>query len=394
MKKSLLALAVLGAFAGAAHAQSSVTIYGIVDTGVVYQSKVATANGGTGSKFGLNSGIIQGSRIGFKGAEDLGGGLSAVFNLEAGFSNDTGGLQGSDATTGSNLFRRKSVVGLAGNFGTVLLGRQTDFADTISAYTAVQDFGGWVNNSGSGLDRLQGTRTNNSISYTTTNLSGFTGNLMYGFGETAGQTSAGQSFGIGGKYDNGPLGLGINYYQSKAGATPSDVSLIPATSTTASVNTLSANAGSSAQKVLNVAASYQFGPARVYGNYSRVKQDLNTQANLTAIGVGSLTTVTNRTLARSNKADIYEIGTAYSLTPSLKLLAAVDHTRANFDGVDNKAKLTQVSLGTDYWLSKRTDLYAFLAYTKASDLVNPGVSDSTGNDGNQGAVAVGIRHKF
>jgi predicted porin len=394
MKKSLLALAVLGAFAGAANAQSSVTIYGIVDTGVVYQSKVATATGGTGTKFGLNSGVIQGSRIGFKGVEDLGGGLSAVFNLETGFTNDNGGLQGSDATTGSNLFRRKSVVGLAGNFGTVLVGRQTDFADTISAYTAVQDFGGWINNSGSSLDRLQGTRTNNSISYTTANLSGFTGNLMYGFGETAGQTSAGQSFGVGGKYDNGPLGLGINYYQSKAGATPSDVSLIPATSTTASVNTLAANSGSTAQKVLNVAASYQFGPARVYGNYSRVKQDLNNQANLTAVGVGSLTTVTNRTLARSNKADIYEIGTAYSLSPSLKLLAAVDHTRANFDGVSNKAKLTQVSLGTDYWLSKRTDLYAFLAYTKASDMVNPGVSDSTGTDGNQGAVAVGIRHKF
>jgi len=394
MKKSLLALAVLGAFAGAANAQSSVTIYGIVDTGVVYQSKVATAAGGTGTKFGLNSGIIQGSRIGFKGVEDLGGGLSAVFQLETGFTNDNGGLQGSDASTGSNLFRRKSVVGLAGNFGTVLVGRQTDFADTISAYTAVQDFGGWINNSGSSLDRLQGTRTNNSISYTTANLSGFTGNLMYGFGETAGQTSAGQSFGVGGKYDNGPLGLGINYYQSKAGATPSDVSLIPVTSTTASVNTLAANSGSTAQKVLNVAASYQFGPARVYANWSRVKQDLNNQANLTAVGVGSLTSVTNRTLARSNKADIYEIGTAYSLTPSLKLLAAVDHTRANFDGVSNKTKLTQVSLGTDYWLSKRTDLYAFLAYTKASDMVNPGVSDSTGTDGNQGAVAVGIRHKF
>jgi predicted porin len=71
MKKSLLALAVLGAFAGAAQAQSSVTIYGIVDTGVVYQSKAATGTGGTGSKFSVNSGVIQGSRIGFKGAEDL-----------------------------------------------------------------------------------------------------------------------------------------------------------------------------------------------------------------------------------------------------------------------------------------------------------------------------------
>ncbi|WP_443114682.1 porin [Herbaspirillum seropedicae] len=390
MKKSLLALAVLGAFAGAAQAQSSVTIYGIVDTGVVYQSKVATPTGGTGSKFSLNSGVIQGSRIGFKGTEDLGGGLSAVFNLEAGFSNDTGGLD--DSKTSNTLFRRKSVVGLAGNFGSVLLGRQTDFADTISSYTSVQDFGGWTGAAGHNLDRLEGTRTNNSISYTTANLNGFTGNLMYGFGETAGQTSAGQAFGIGGKYDNGPLGLGINYYQSKAGSTPADTSLLAATGTNQFTNGTSN--GSTAQKVLNVAASYQFGPARVYGNWSRVKQDLNTQANLTAAGVGSLASISNRTLAASNKADIYEIGTAYSLSPSLKLLAAVDHTRAQFDGVSGKAKLTQVSLGTDYWLSKRTDLYAFLAYSKATDLNNPGVADSSGTDGNQGAVAVGIRHKF
>lgn len=75
MKKSLLALAVLGAFAGAAQAQSSVTIYGIVDTGIAYSSKVgytdANGNAATGSKFGINSGVIQGSRIGFKGVEDL-----------------------------------------------------------------------------------------------------------------------------------------------------------------------------------------------------------------------------------------------------------------------------------------------------------------------------------
>src|SRR5450830_1398246 len=87
MKKSLLALAVLGAFAGAAQAQSSVTIYGIVDTGITYTSKAATpsstaANVNTGSKFAVNSGTIQGSRIGFKGVEDLGGGLNAVFQLE------------------------------------------------------------------------------------------------------------------------------------------------------------------------------------------------------------------------------------------------------------------------------------------------------------------------
>jgi predicted porin len=390
MKKSLLALAVLGAFAGAAQAQSSVTIYGIVDTGVTYTSKAQTPAGGTntGSKFAVNSGVIQGSRIGFKGVEDLGGGLSAVFNLETGFNNDTGALNGQDSTTSNNLFRRKSVVGLAGGFGSVLVGRQTDWADTISAYTAVADFGGVTQNSGSNLNRLQGVRTNNSLSYTTNNLGGFTGNLMYGFGETAGKTSAGQSFGLGGKYDNGPLGLGINYYQSKQGPTPSDTSLIAGSAAAVTAG----NTGNTAAKVLNVVASYQFGPARVYGNYSRVKQDLNTGA---VTGLTNATRLTAATLGLSQKADMYEIGTAYSLTPSLKLLGSVQYTRADFANVDGKGKLTQINLGTDYWLSKRTDLYAFVSNLRAKDMKNPGVvGDTTGNDASQTAVTVGIRHKF
>jgi len=394
MKKSLLALAVLGAFAGAAQAQSSVTIYGIVDTGITYTSKVQNNATGaplsTGSKFAMNSGVIQGSRIGFKGVEDLGGGLNAVFNLETGFNNDTGALNGQDSATSNNLFRRKSVVGLNGGFGTVLLGRQTDFADTISAYTAVNDFGGVIANSGSGLNRLQGTRTNNSIAYTTNNLGGFTGNVMYGFGETAGKTSAGQSFGLGGKYDNGPLGLGINYYQSKQGPTPSDTSLI---SSAAALG--SANVGSTAAKVFNLVASYQFGPARVYGNWSRVKQDLNTAANLAATLPPTATRATAATLALSRKADMFELGTAYSLTPSLKLLAAVEYTTATFDTLNGKGKLTQYNLGADYWLSKRTDLYAFVSNLRAKDMKNPGVvADTTGSDASQTALTVGIRHKF
>jgi len=384
MKKSLLALAVLGAFAGAAQAQSSVTIYGIVDTGVTYTSKVATGNGdNTGSKFAMNSGVINGSRIGFKGVEDLGGGLSAVFNLETGFKNDTGALD--DSKTTNTLFRRKSVVGLAGGFGTVLLGRQTDFADAVSYMTAVADFGGVTQYSGSALNRLQGTRTNNSISYTTANLSGFTGNLMYGFGEQAGKTSAGQAFGVGGKYENGPLGLAVNYYQSKQGNTPADTSLLPGSA----VDDVQ---GSTAAKVINVLASYQFGPARVYGNWSRVKQDLNTQV---ATGLVAATRTTTATLGNSNKADMYELGTAYALNPSLKLLASVQHTRASWDGVDGKGKLTQINLGADYWLSKRTDLYAFVSNMRATDMKNPGiVGDTTGSDSSQTALTVGVRHKF
>ena len=92
---------------------------------------------------------------------------------------------------------------------------------------------------------------------------------------------------------------------------------------------------------------------------------------------------------------MFELGTAYSLTPSLKLLAAVEYTTATFDTLNGKGKLTQYNLGADYWLSKRTDLYAFVSNLRAKDMKNPGVvNDTTGTDASQTALTVGIRHKF
>ncbi|AIY43748.1 Outer membrane protein [Collimonas arenae] len=400
MKKSLIALAVLGAIAGAAQAQSSVTIYGIVDTGITYTNKVSTANAGpngttsaNGSKFAVNSGIIQGSRLGFKGVEDLGGGLKALFQLEAGFSNDTGALQSDKGS--STLFRRKSVVGLGGDFGSVLLGRQTDILDDVSQWTSVQDFGGVTGSVGHNLDRLEGTRTNNSIRYNTPNLSGFTGSLIYGFGETAGQTSGGQSFGLGGQYANGPLGVYAAYYQSKLGNTPSDVSL------TNNAPAFAGKAGDTALKTFSLGASYQAGPARLYGNWSRVKQPLATAWN----GTTALTTASGAPnfysvgSINNSKADIFELGVNYSVTAPLHLLGSVQYNKLTFvpdgTGLNSNGKLIQYNLGTDYFLSKRTDLYAFASYLQAKNAANPGVEgDGTGGTANQTAVTVGIRHKF
>src|ERR1700730_16325238 len=115
MKKTLLALAVLGAFAGAASAQTNVTVYGIVDAGVQYKNDGNPA----GKTLSLQSGIQNGSRLGFKGTEDLGGGLSAIFTFENGFNVDDGTLG-----QGNRLFGRQAWVGLNGGFGTVKLGRQ------------------------------------------------------------------------------------------------------------------------------------------------------------------------------------------------------------------------------------------------------------------------------
>lgn len=406
MRKSLLALAVIGSVSSVAHAQSSVTIYGIIDTGVAYTSKAASSVAPgqplstgvqTGSKFGLNSGVIQGSRIGFKGSEDLGGGLSAIFNLESGFANDTGVLQGDSGST--NLFRRKSVVGLSGGFGTVLLGRQTDILDDIGAMTGVADFGGVTGNSGSNLNRLQGTRTNNSVRYNTTNLAGFTGSLIYGFGEQAGKTTAGQAFGAGGMYTNGPLQLAAAYYQSKLGSTPSDVSITNG-GTGTGTGAYTGNAGDTGLKTFTLAAAYQFSSLKVYGNWSRVKQPNAVASNN---GVNPIVTFNGLTPTswviggtNNDKTDTFELGANYALTPSLKLLGNVTHSRINYvDTSSTKGKLTQVSLGTDYWLTKRTDLYAFVTNMRATDTINPGIgSGSTGGTGNQTTVIAGIRHKF
>lgn len=382
MKKSLLAIAIFGAFAGTAQAQSSVTIYGIVDTGISYTNKVNTTSllgGKTGSKAGINSGILSGSRLGFKGVEDLGDGLRALFQLEAGFDNDTGALQGDKNST--NLFRRKSVVGLGNSFGTVLLGRQADIIYDLSIWTSVVDFGAFVAAPGHVLDRLEGTRTNNSIRYDTPNWAGFTASAIYGFGETAGQTSSGRSFGLGSQYLMGPLTLFAAYYQSKLGA-PS-----AASSDTSLINSAPAfigKPGDTALKTFSVGTSYQAGPARLYGNWSRAKQPL---ASATANNIiGGLS---------NDKADIFEVGVNYAITGSMNLLASVQHTMLDFVGA-NKGTLNQFNLGTDYFVSKRTDLYALVTTLRARNTTNPGIlsGTTTGATGNQTAFIVGIRNKF
>lgn len=116
MKKSLLALAALGAFAGVAHAQSSVTLYGIIDEGFNVNTNVKGQH-----LYNLSAGVLQGSRWGLRGTEDLGGGLKAIFVLENGFDENTGKMN-----QGGLLFGRQAYVGLSSNYGTVTLGRQYD----------------------------------------------------------------------------------------------------------------------------------------------------------------------------------------------------------------------------------------------------------------------------
>jgi predicted porin len=357
---------------------------------------------------------VSGSRFGFKGSEDLGGGLKANFQLEAGINVDDGSFSGQDTSGSTVMFRRISTVGLSGGFGSVKLGRQTDFAYSglsgsgTNTYSSAGYFGGFTGTNGTTQARLQGDRTNNSIRYDMNAIGGLTGGLMYGMGEQAGGGSAGAVYAAGLMYENGPLSVGASYFKSKLGTTPADRALSSGATTASIAAALAANPGDQGTSVSVLGASYNFGSSKLYGNWSRVKmQAYGTLTNFNGASVGnSLNSVTGAintgALSANNKLDLYEIGYNYDLTASLKLLTGYSRTKVSFVNGAPTGKLDQLSLGTDYFLSKRTDLYTLASYARTSDVTNPyKVSSSTpstgpapGTTGGAYGIAVGIRHAF
>jgi len=193
MKKTLIALAALGAFASVAQAQS-VTLYGVADVGIV-----AEDNGVAGSVTRMDSGGLNGSRWGLKGSEDLGGGLNAIFTLESGFNLDAG-----SSAQGGLLFGRQSWVGLNSGANTLKMGRiKNPIYDTSDVY---DPFGDSQAGDTARLINYQGSRTNNNVVYEYS-ASGLTVSLQYGLGEVAGNNSKSSTVAGYVKYANGPVGV-------------------------------------------------------------------------------------------------------------------------------------------------------------------------------------------
>lgn len=335
MRKTLMALAILGGFSGAASAQSSVGIYGLVDLGIVQESGSAA-----GSVTKLTSGIANGSRLGFKGTEDLGGGLSAMFTLENGFDASTGTLG-----QGGLFFGRQAFVGVAGGFGSVKLGRQ---------YTPVDDLVGAVDPFSNGFaGRMQNvlaagyvSRANNDLMFSTPTMGGFSGNLAYGFGEVAGDTAAGRYLGASAGYADGPLFVRLAWQRSNN-----------ATATGAAGNTL-------------LGATYNFGAAKLHAAFAVSKTD--------AAGVTSV------------DANDGMLGVSVPFGASTVLASYVrrnDRLAVNKDA-------DQIGIGYTYDMSKRTSLYA--AYARISN--KNGAAYVVGNATEAGsgdkAFNLGIRHRF
>src|ERR1700748_2986331 len=199
MKKSLLALAALTVVAGTASAQSSVTVYGKVDLGLVLDSGAAA-----GKSVRVSSGVTGGSRIGFKGVEDLGGGMKAAFQIETGFCADSA-AGAPNFCTGSNQFMGRQAHGdLSGSFGSIGAGRMysLDFLNL----TTVDPFGTGLAGDTQNIIGDKGTsRLNNTVQYTTPSISGLTATAELSLGETTGNWQAGRETGAAVTYTRGPL---------------------------------------------------------------------------------------------------------------------------------------------------------------------------------------------
>ncbi|WP_312563824.1 porin [Diaphorobacter sp.] len=343
MKKSLIALAVLAA-SGAAMAQSSVTLFGIVDTAFGY---VDNANAAGDSVYGLSTSGNATSRLGFRGVEDLGGGLKAGFWLEGEIFGDDGNSKGFD-------FKRRSTVSLAGGFGEVRLGRDLTpgYSKFVSydlfGQTGIGQFMGWSNWYGTSGD-ANGIRSSNMISYYTPNFSGFTAGLGYGFDE---QTSGKAGRYVGGyvAYENGPLGVAVSYDQRNLAAGVD-------------------------RNALTVAGSYNLNVVKLNAIIQQTKDDVPG--------------------ASDRKVNAYALGASAPVgAGEVKLQYALYDQKA----IDSKAH--QISLGYVHNLSKRTALYGTVAYLKNKDASNLALPtkgltvDGPGAGENQTGVQLGIRHSF
>lgn len=387
MKKialSTLSLALLGA-AGAAQAQSSVTLYGVIDTSITYVHHQSGSDNG----WSMGTGNLSGSRWGLKGQEDLGGGLATIFQLENGFNSTTGQL-----SQGSRMFGRQAFVGLESKqFGTVTLGRQYDpLVDLVQGITADNYFGSVFATAGDVDNYDNSSRTNNSIKYLSPNYAGFQVEGMYSLGGVAGKTGSGQTWSVAAAYNNGPLGVAAGYFKADNtnGVRTPTASGGGWNSTSDGTFNGPINLGYQTAKSINiarVAAQYTVGAFTLGAGYSN--------AQYKSDGLS--------TFGSTEKYNTGQGFVNYQLTPAMLLGLGYSYTKSSGD---TSAKYHQVSLGADYSLSKRTDVYLVGAYQHASGqtrndtgtaVVNAQASvGSYGYAGtsSQELVAVGLRHKF
>lgn len=334
MNKSVYALALSAFCASNAMAQSQVAVYGVVDAGLVIES-----GGSSKSVTDISSGVASGSRLGFKGKEDLGNGLAAIFTIENGFNADTGA-----AGQSGLLFGRQAFVGLTGQFGGVTLGRQYS-----PYYKTLRDVGdpfGAVSLAGrAGNIMATNTRTDNMVEYVSPLIAGMRADLAYGAGETAGDSAKNRTLGASLGYSHGALTVQAAYHRIEN-----------ATATGATRNSL-------------LSGNYNFGVLTAYLSCA-----LNRSHGLAAV---------------ENSRDVVA-GITVPLGEHKLMLSHVRHDDRNPANRDAR------QWGAAYLIpfSKRTDVYVAYAAIANDNGAAFKVGNATDKGSGDKAFNLGLRHTF
>ncbi|WDD91856.1 porin [Burkholderia sp. FERM BP-3421] len=380
MKKIRFAMATAGVVAAtAAQAQSSVTLYGLIDAGVMYTNNVAG-----GGLLQATSGAVNGNRFGVRGTEDLGGGLSALFVLENGFNSQNGKL-GQDG----KLFGRFAYVGLADRtLGTVTLGRQydslVDFVAPLSATAGT--FGDASFAHPFDNDNLNHSlRISNAVKYTSHTYGGFKFGALYAFSNNI-DFAANRVYSVGASYTRGPLNAAAGYLQINGSkgtnsSSPGAVDIAESGANGKGGFTV----GADRQRAFGGGVNYAFGPATVGFVFTRSEFE-----NSTSFGSSG------GTLSFDN----YELNGKYNVTPALSLGAAYTYTDGHVDDTTRYGadpKWHQVDLQAVYKLSVRTDVYLEGMYQHAVGRNYVAFMNTAGgasSSANQVVVAAGLRTRF
>ncbi|CAB3781723.1 MULTISPECIES: porin [Paraburkholderia] len=362
-----------------AYGQSSVALYGVIDDSLQFVHNTTDNKGSDANFIGMAGGNLQGPRWGLKGAEDLGGGLRAIFQLESGFNPNTGRLN-----QGGRQFGRQAFVGLASDhWGTVTVGRQYDpVVDQVQQFTADNYWGSTFSTPSDVDNNDNSSRTNNAVKYTSQTYAGFQVEAMYAFGGVAGSTGSGQTWSGAASYSNGPFSLAAGYLRmDNAGSAASRNGSWSAGATSdGTFNSINLPYQSAMSiRIVSIAGQYVSGPFTAGLRYS------NAQYKPDAFSTFSFT-------------EHYDVGAgfvSYQLTAATLLGLGYTFTHASGNGPS--ASYNQVSLGADYSVSKRTDVYVVGAYQRASGTgATATVADYDYPSGSrsQEIASLGIRHRF
>lgn len=372
MKKTLLTGVVICAVPLSVFAQSSVTLYGVLDDSLQYVHNTD----GKSNKISLQSSQYSSTRWGLKGCEDLGGGLAAVFKLESSLDINTG------KSSGGRLFKQSYVGISSSEYGTITLGRQYDALTDLVGEVQPNNYQYYFTAPGD-VDNADGSIiTNNAVKWTSPDLHGLRIVSTYSFGGVAGATGSGQSYSVASTYKWNKAEIAAGYLHVDNGnANFSTRGTMAVTGTFSSVVD-SAYSTASSINIVRAGASYNFDPITIGGYYSYSEYLADAHSTFSKS-------------ERYNNAALYAV---YQARPDLQIEFGYDFLKSHGD---SSATYQQVALAGDYLLSKTTDIYASVAYGHASGSNGYGaaqavIADSFPDAGNstQELVFAGIRHRF